>query len=339
MKGSWNVWFGWIPSLTGKESHVLMGHPIPEYTRYFTFIKSGNDPQRFSADFRVNNELHRAQIAIRDGFIIMFLDDMNERYQRNVANELFSTLIPCYHVDITHGGDNRLPPIKARNEREAILAYVRDIISISEDFVTLSAMTSDVEALKDMYLTRLGLIEYGKAFLDRYDGLLDRRTVEECGERLESMSHFITAIYGTVRDSIQDDLAHRSQEMSESMEGLARNTETLSMAVLGLTWFSAVMALASLSIDYGLSKPSFWVVAVTAILPPVAFLAAHRIHKRYRDAVSRSLFPSDNERPDITARCFRKCRKESRSSTSVSENFGNIINPGDRYRYYGPCAP
>lgn len=234
----------------------------------------------------MNNELHRAQIAIRDGFIVMFLDDMNERYQRNVANELFSTLIPCYHVDITHGGDNRLPPIKARNEREAILAYVRDIISISEDFVTLSAMTSDVEALKDMYLTRLGLIEYGKAFLDRYDGLLDRRTVEECGERLESMSHFITAIYGTVRDSIQDDLAHRSQEMSESMEGLARNTETLSMAVLGLTWFSAVMALASLSIDYGLSKPSFWVVAVTAFLPPVAFLAAHRIHKRYRDAAS-----------------------------------------------------
>ena len=154
MKGSRNVWFGWVPSLTGKESHVLMGHPIPESTRYFTFIKSGDDPQRFSADFRVNNELHRAQIAIRDGFIIMFLDDMNERYQRNVANELFSTLIPCYHVDITHGGDNRLPPIKARNEREAILAYVRDIISISEDFVTLSAMTSDVEALKDMYLTR-----------------------------------------------------------------------------------------------------------------------------------------------------------------------------------------
>ena len=182
-------------------------------------------------------------------------------------------------MDITHDKEKRLPPLKAKDCRDAAYAYASKILSVSEDFVTLSGSTSDVKVLKEVYLTRLGVVEYGKAFLHRYDKYLDPLTIADCHERLESMSHFITAIYGTVRDSIQDNLAHRNQEMSESMEKLARSTETLSIGVLGLAWFSAAVSIASLSMDYNNTLP-LWIVAAIAIIPPVAFISAYWLRRR-----------------------------------------------------------
>lgn len=281
-KDHYDEWYGWIPSLTGKEPHVLMDHPIPESTTYFKFTKYEDDPKAFYADVNVKGINHIVSVAIHEGFIVIMFDDLDEKYQKIVANELFSTLISYYHVDITHDNENRLAPVNAKGYKDAAYKYASRILAISEDFVTLSATTTDVEALKKVYLTRLGIVEYGKAFLKRYENDLNPQTIEECKERLESMSRFIDAIYGTIRDSIQDNLAHRSQEMSESMERLARNTETLSIIVLGLSWFSAVVALASLSLDYdGLSTPSIWAVAAAAITPPVVIFVIHRVIRHY----------------------------------------------------------
>lgn len=275
-------WYGWIPTLTEKEPHVLMDNPLPTSTRYFRFTLYDRDPKVFYADVTVRKEHHTVDVAIHKGFIIMRFEGMDERRQKTVANLLFATLIGHYHVDVTHDSDNGLTPVNARNPEEASKRIVEQILSISEDFIYLARETESVDSLKRVYLNSLGMVEYGKAFIHMYENELGKLIVDECKERLESMSRFIDAIYGTVRDSIQDNLAHRSQEMSESMEKLSRGTETLSIAVLGLTWFSAVIALASLSMNYeDLATPSIWTVAAVAVIPPIAIFIAHRIIRHY----------------------------------------------------------
>ena len=276
-------WYGWIPTLTEKEPHVLMDHPIPESTRYFQFTLHERDPKVFYADVTVKKVHYTIDIAIHKGFVVMMFNGMDEGTQKTVANLLFATLIGHYHVDVTHDSDNGLTPVNARNPEEASQKIVEQILSISEDFIYLARETESVDSLKRVYLNSLGMVEYGKAFIHMYENELGKLIVEECKERLESMSRFIDAIYGTVRDSIQDNLAHRSQEMSESMENLSRNTETLSIAVLGLTWFSAVIALASLSMNYeDITTPSIWSVGAVAIVPPITIFIVHRIIRHYQ---------------------------------------------------------
>lgn len=252
-----------------------MDNPLPDSSESFTFMKFEADPESFYAYVTVNKFRYSIDIAIYNGFIVMIFDGMEDKIQKTVANQLFATLIGHYHVNVTHDSDNGLTPVKAKDSREAASLIVSQILSISEDFIFLTKETESVETLKGVYLTSLGMVEYGKAFVNVYVGELGQ-LVDECRERLESMSRFIDAIYGTVRDSIQDNLAHRSQIMSESTQSLSRGTVTLSMAVLGLTWFSSVISLASLSMDYqGLEIPSIWVVTAVATIPPIIILIGH----------------------------------------------------------------
>lgn len=272
-------WYCWVPLLTDKEPHVLMDHPIPESTEKFKFEGHEGDPKQFYATVDINSTPCTIPITLEEGFIVISFNGIDEKNQKVTADDLFFTLIPSYHIDITHDNDNRLPPVKAKNHKEAVYAYISNILGGSEDFITLSNTTPDVEGLKKVYLNSFGRIEYGKAFLQRYEKYLDSQTIKDCRERLESISIFITAIYGTVRDSIQDNLAHQSQELSKSMEKLARSTETLSIGVLGLAWFSAAVSIASLSMDYNNTLP-LWIVAAIAIIPPVVFISLYWIHRR-----------------------------------------------------------
>ncbi len=272
-------WFCWIPLLTDKEPHVLLDHPIPDSDKTFRFTGHHENPKSYYAHIDIDNTSYTIPIAIQEGFIVISFLNMDEKCQKNVVRDLFSALISSYHIDITHDKDHRLPPVKAKDLKDAVHVYLSKILSVSEDFIMFSSVTSNVELLKTVYISRLGIVEYGKAFLRRYKKYLDALTIDDCNERLESISLFITAIYGTVRDSIQNNLAHRNQEMSESMEKLARSTETLSIGVLGLAWFSAAVSIASLSIDYDNTLP-LWIVVAIAIIPPVVFISLYWNHRR-----------------------------------------------------------
>lgn len=277
------TWFGWIPVLTDGDVFSLI--ESEQFRREL-------DDSRIALNFyqyerRIpgppDSNLYRISYSFNDGFIEMSMDD-NETGIRDyvLVRDLYLRIKSKFHHDYTHSPRKGLLPVFAKNIDVAVRKVADDMIYRCELFMRDIDSISDVSTLKSIYLESRGLIEYGMYFVTRYSRNFGKH-YRRYYERFQSISRFLSAFYETKRDTIQDDLAYQNQQLSESMEHLAHNTEFLSITVLGATAFSIIMSVAGFYYDHlGLGTGEYGAVFGIGGLSMLAIVGGYLLIRRCR---------------------------------------------------------
>ena len=248
------TFWGWIPSLDREN----VAYPIPDDIRRYPmpmFKVTDADDKGCKVMLKDGTSI---DVAISDN-IISF--DMNKR-SKPLAQNICREVLGVYHVHVTHRGIG-LECVSADSREEALPLLARGFLKWmkAEEWERANGQMPTTDDL----MNRLGMIEYGLAFVDRYWDELPNEIRYPIKETLVSQKTFMDSR-----------ITHQS---SENVEIMSEKMNDMTVAVLCLTWLSAVIAVLGYLWSSSLLRGTTAAIAgvVLSVLPMVALVLIPRL--------------------------------------------------------------
>lgn len=144
-------------------------------------------------------------------------------------NDVYITVRSAYHRHFTHDPSEGLRCVKAPDIRTAANQIALQFVEWVRDEATERSESQTPYSRSVM--NRLGMIRYGKVFLERYRDYLDDHTYHGISETLKAAETFINE--------------RMTFENTDISTDLSSNVENMTWIVIAFTCFSALITLAS----------------------------------------------------------------------------------------------
>ena len=261
--------WGWIPQLRlDYDSVPLEPEHLHLLNPYYSIMKdtiSSNGCSVVLMKVAEEGSVRKVvDVYIEDG-LIKFSSEGIGLY---LANSIYQSIKSMYHVDQTHGKWRGLHCVNADTRSEAVDLIAYEFISriIPESDWRLDDGPESTEE----YIFRRGLVEYGAVFLEKY-----RCDVSD--SRYILLSELIVA--NTRFNS--DRLDHQNMEVSLK---LSEKVRYLTVLVLCLTWFTAIITLMGYLLSSGYIGGDLHTVLLlmVATAPSIVWLWIPYIEERMR---------------------------------------------------------
>ncbi len=252
-------YWGWIPKLASESD------PVPlESTYYHTFnpfysierntINSDGCKVKLRAVKDENGNNITISVRVIDGLIVF----SSEGISTYLADSIYYSVKALFHIDQTHAASQGLHCVDADTRHQAV-------DKIADEFIDRIIPKRDRRfdrnpETTEEYMLRKGLVEFGDVF------------VETCGKDMsESRRVMLTELIAANRIFNSDRLDHQNMEVSLK---LSEKVRYLTVLVLCLTWFTAVITLMSYLLTSGYIGGDFHtaLLLLVAVAPSILWI-------------------------------------------------------------------
>lgn len=263
-------YWGWIPQLRSNSNPVpLEPELFHSFNPFYSIDRRTISSEGCSVVLKKTmadetRDRKVVDVHVEDG-LIRFSSEGIGLY---LADSIYQSVKSVYHVDQTHGKSQGLHCVNADTKQEAV-----DLIAY--EFISRIVPESDrrldenPESTWD-YMFRKGLVEYGAMFLKRYGN-----------EMSESRSTSLSELIIANRRFNSDRLDHQNMEVSLK---LSEKVRYLTVLVLCLTWFTAVITLMGYLLSSGYISGDFHTVLLlmAATVPSIIWLWIPFVEERMK---------------------------------------------------------
>lgn len=253
-----HVW-GWIPSLDPHSTAT----PVPERTTMSDSTETAVIKPNGSRLMVVLPDI-QVEVSLIDN--MMMFDDIDgdsTLYSEHVYNIVKNR----YHSDVTHETGSGLQTVRGETFSDALKGVLIQFVQwIDEDKVERNY---DIIPSASDVIRRIGMLDYGLAFIERYQSHLPTEMMVSCKEILVSNKMYLEKRHSELNTEHMRQLSDNSHRLDKSMS-------RINWTVLAITYMSTAFGMHSVIQSSGLASETLLGLTTmsVAVVPTAIILLA-----------------------------------------------------------------
>lgn len=251
------IW-GWIPTLNLE----IESKPTPlEVNRH----RHGNAVE--IDDHRILVTIDKQKVIVTKDRNLLSFEEIDDGRQGLSNQSVYIASKELYHTDITHDAANGIKCVRADSFTEALGTILIQFTSwIYDD--ELERRYGLIPSYSDL-VVRLGRIDYGLAFIERYKEHLNENSTIPVKEILESYKVYLEKRYNLQSEAY-------ARHVSESSHALNRTMTRTNWTFLAMAYIGTIFGMHTVMTDSGIVQGETVGMATIAMatLPSLAILLA-----------------------------------------------------------------